>query len=68
MKKQADILSYLCQCSRKVQAGVIEMAHKALIDCLSECALNILLGNVDLSEEQKKKLKSAQTETKSSVY
>ena len=50
-------MSYLCRCSQKARKGVIEAADKALIDCLSECALNILRGNVVLTEEQKKKLK-----------
>ena len=57
VKKQTDILSYLCRCSQKARNGVIQSADKALIDCLSECALNILHGNVPLTEEQKKKLK-----------
>lgn len=58
IKNQVDVLSYLCRCSHKARSGVIDNADKALIDCLSECALNILRGNVELTEGQKKKLKS----------
>ena len=39
-----------------MQKAVIKNADSGLIKCISECALNILKGNVPISPHQKSKL------------
>lgn len=57
MRKQAATLCMLCHAKPRLRKAIIEAADKDLILCLCECALNVLKGNVTLTNAQLKKLK-----------
>lgn len=54
--KNTSILSALLHLNTKQQKQIIAAADKDTILSICECALNILQGNIELSESQKKKL------------
>lgn len=56
-KKQFPILNALCSLNRDQRKHIIQNAKCDLLKCICECALNILRGNVPISEAEKKKLK-----------
>ena len=56
LKKHADTLHFMAKAKPKVNKALIEARDKELINCLCECALNVLKGNVPLSHDQKRKL------------
>ena len=56
VKRQAAILQALAKAHPHVFQAILKGADKDLILCLSECAYNILQGNVHLSPSQKTKL------------
>lgn len=55
--KNACILCALCYLNNAQRKKVIQNAEKDLIKCICECALNILNGNVEVTNQQKNKLK-----------
>ena len=57
LRNNIDVLSYMCRCSAKSRRAIIDTCDKKLIDCISECCLNILKGNIELTDYQKSKLK-----------
>lgn len=56
VKRQAHILATLSKAHPSVCNLILKNADKDLLKCLSECAYNILKGNVDLSPSEKTKL------------
>ena len=56
LKDNAHALHILSKSSSKRRKAILKHAHKELITCLCECALNVLKGRVPLSPTQKKKL------------
>ena len=66
----SDIL-YLQKTKPCIRKHIITKADGSLVDCLCECADNILRGNVPLTKLQKEKLKKNEAElraqTKKSV-
>lgn len=56
-KRHCVILHALCYLSEAQRKALLAKADPALIRCISECALNILRGNVTLSSREKKRLK-----------
>ena len=56
LKKYSDHLRVLARGTPSMQKAVIKNADSGLIKCISECALNILKGNVPISPHQKSKL------------
>ena len=57
LKHHAPYLHVLARGSDKQRHGVIQGANKELMNCLCECALNVLNGNIPLKPSEKKKIK-----------
>jgi hypothetical protein len=57
LKKHANELVYLQKARPCIRNNLITKADRSLVDCLCECADNILRGNVPLTKLQKEKLK-----------
>lgn len=55
-EKNTSILAALLHLKPKQQKQIVSAADKDTILSICECALNILHGNVELSDSQKKKL------------
>ena len=56
VKRQAPILKALAKAHPHVCQAILKGADKDLLQCLSECAYNILKGNVHLTPTQKAQL------------
>ena len=56
LKKHANELVYLQKARPCIRKHLITKADRSLVDCLCECADNILRGNVSLTKPQKEKL------------
>ena len=56
VKRQAQVLRVLAKSHPHVCKAILRGADKDLLFCLSECAYNILRGNVSLTPAQKAKL------------
>ena len=55
-KKHAHLLKWLTQTKPQTARAVLKVVDKGVIDAISECALNILRGNLTLTQGQKQKL------------
>ena len=62
LKKQANELVYLQKARPCIRNHLITKADRSLVDCLCECADNILRGNVPLTKQQKEKRKRNKAE------
>ena len=56
VKRQAPLLLALAKAHPHVCKAILRGADKDLLQCLSECALNILKGNVSLKPSEKARL------------
>lgn len=56
LKKNIDYLKVLSKANKHQRGAIIQTANKELIECLCECALNILNGNVPLKNSDLQKL------------
>ena len=56
LNKYKHHLKFLSTCDRKHCAHLLKNADNELINCICECALNVLRGNVPLDAKQKKNL------------
>ena len=56
LRRQAPILEALTKCHPHVCKAILKGADKELLHCLSECAHNILKGNIRLSATEKARL------------
>lgn len=54
--KHKELLSLLSRVPKPTRRSILKYAPNGLIDCMSECCLNILKGNVRLTLAQKRKL------------
>ena len=72
LKKHPNELVYLQKARPCIRNQLITIADRSLVDCLCECADNILRGIVPLTTLQKEKLKrnkaGLRTLTKKSVF
>lgn len=57
ISQQSAYLKLLYDCKPKLRKTLIQHAERAQMEALSQIAVNILRGNVSLSEVHKKKLK-----------
>ena len=57
LRKHASEIVYLQKARPCVSKHIIDKADRSLIECLCECADNILKGNVQLTRAQRDKLK-----------
>ena len=56
LKHQAPLLQALAQAHPHICKAILRGADKDLLQCLSECALNVMRGNLTLTGPQKAKL------------
>ena len=52
-----DFLKILSKCKKNMRKGIIMNADKELIYTLCECVLNLLNGNINISESEHNQLK-----------
>lgn len=57
LEKNRDILRVLLKSTPRIRRAIIGAADRELLNCLCECAVNILHGTVDLTPEQRAKLR-----------
>lgn len=71
IQKHMSVLKQLCRCGVKKRKELLKKGGRNIKLCLSECALNILKGNVPLNKKQfgklKKHRKSLQTLSKKNI-
>lgn len=58
VKKYGPFLEGLCHIPHRYRQKIIKESPKDVIDCVGECCLNIIKGNVRLSNAQKHQLRS----------
>ena len=56
VKRNIHVLKTLAHCHPSVTKRIVQGADKDLTDCLSECAHNVLAGNVPLKPAEKARL------------
>jgi len=56
LTRNLDFLKLLAKGNRRVRQKIIRSSHNDLIRCLSDCCLNVIKGNVQLDNQQKKRL------------
>ena len=56
LRRHASVLQTLASAKPPLQKAIIKNASNDLVNCLCECALNILKGHVPLKSRQKKLL------------
>jgi hypothetical protein len=61
INRQKDILSVLGKCKIKLRKAIIKNADKDLIDAISQCVFNLLSGNIQMNELEKKNLAKYKT-------
>ena len=55
-QKALEALEKVKDCKHK-RNHIIDVAGKELVHCICDCVLNVLNGNIPISEEEKKRLK-----------
>ena len=58
LKSQLDLLKILARPKSKYRKLIIQSADKKLVQAICECIHNVLKGNINISESEKKRLKS----------
>ena len=61
IKKYLPILKRINRLAEKTKKQYVKKSSKDFLDCLSECAKNVLLRNVPLSSRQNAKLSRSKT-------
>jgi hypothetical protein len=56
VKNNLKNLEHLCKCTNTQRKAILKNANKELIQCISECVLNCLNGNIHLMKDEKTKL------------
>ena len=54
--KHSQILKTLAGCKGKLRTSIIQNSDRKIIEAVCECVLNLLNGNIKLSESDKKSL------------
>ena len=54
---ERDLLKALSKCKSKYRKSILTIADKPLIKAICECVYNVLLGNINLTDTNKQKLK-----------
>ncbi len=67
LEKHADILRVLARANPKMTKAIIGAADGKLINCLCECAHNVLKGNVPLGHSHLRKLKRCRADVRTLV-
>ena len=53
VKKNFEILKILSCCNKRMRTSIINSSTHDLIDTICECVLNLLNGNINLSDSEK---------------
>jgi hypothetical protein len=56
LNKQSDMLKVLVHCKEKLRKVILKNADRDLVDAICQCINNLLIGNLDISESDKKEL------------
>ena len=56
LKKHKEILAYLGKCKAKIRKAILTNADKELVEVICQCVFNMLSGNIQLNEQEKKNL------------
>ena len=56
LKKNKNILEYLGKCKAKIRRAIPANADKELVDSICQFVFNMLSGNIDLNENEKRNL------------
>ena len=56
LKKNLPLLKWLSEAKPKASKAVLKAVDKDVMNTISECCVNVLRGNVPLSQQQKRKL------------
>ena len=56
LEKNIHILKLLSSCNKKLKKSLITKGDKSLILTLTECILNTLNGNIEISQKDREKL------------
>lgn len=56
VRKHLPLLKWLSTASPKTTKAVLKVADAEVLNCICECCLNVLKGNVPLSPAQKRRL------------
>lgn len=56
LKKQIGLLNQIRKAKPKLQKAIIQNANRETLNCLCDCAWNVLQKNIPLSSGQKRKL------------
>ena len=59
-QKAIEALEKVQDCKHK-RNHIIDVAGKELVHCICDCVLNVLNGNIPVSEEEKTKTETSQT-------
>jgi len=57
VKKYLPVLKRIAKLGDKAKRDFVRKCDKELLDCVSECAKNVIKGNVPLTARQKEKLR-----------
>jgi len=57
VKKYLPVLKRITKLGEKAKRDYVRKCDKEFLDCISECAKNVIKGNVPLSNRQKTKLR-----------
>ena len=58
LKKYGPFLEGLCNIPQRYRQKTVNDCPKEILDCVGECCLNLLKGNVKLTKAQKEQLRS----------
>lgn len=62
IKKYGPFLEGLCNIPHRNRQKIINDCPKEILDCVGECCLNLIKGNVKLTNAQKEKLRSREND------
>ena len=65
VNKYKHQLKFLSVCDNKTCKQVIHSSDKELVKCICECVLNVLQGNIPVSQKEKSKLQKYKSDLRS---
>jgi len=65
VKKYLPVLKRITKLGEKAKRDYIRKCDREFLDCISECAKNVLKGNVTLTGRQKTKLRRSRNDLRS---
>jgi len=62
VKKYMPVLKRITKLGEKAKRDYVRKCNRDFLDCISECAKNVLKGNVALTDRQKTKLRRSRND------